>query len=80
MAMSNEKFDMVWDDFIDNASHKDFRHVSDVNCTTCGGDGIFTDYVDTYNGYNFVQEPVPNICPCVEENDEGVVKYWRKKI
>jgi len=79
LNMQINRFDEIYDNFLDQATTQDFRRVSDVDCNFCGGDGIFTDKEDWFDGSTTLQVNVPVICPCVEANEDGVIKYWENK-
>ena len=51
-----------------------------MDCAFCGGDGMFTDKEDWFDGVATLQVDVPVICPCVEANEDEVVKYWGNKV
>jgi len=78
--MQINRFDEIYDNFLDHATTQDFRQVSDVDCNFCGGDGMFTDKEDWFDGVATLQVDVPVICPCVEANEDEVVKYWGGKV
>ena len=78
--MQTNRFDKIYDNFLDHATTQDFRQVSDVDCNFCGGGGMFTDKEDWFDGVTTLQVDVPVICPCVEANEDEVVKYWGNKV
>jgi len=79
-VITDDYSDKIYDNFLNHATTQDFRQVSDVDCNFCGGDGMFTDKEDWFDGVTTLQVDVPVICPCVEANEDEVVKYWGNKV
>tara|TARA_Y100001951_G_C11226753_1_gene232162 strand:+ start:74 stop:334 length:261 start_codon:yes stop_codon:yes gene_type:complete len=71
--------DDIWMDFLENASDREYRRFALINCDECGGDGIYTDSQDDYSGGFCQQYEFPASCPCLAENDDKIVEYWRAK-
>jgi hypothetical protein len=69
--------DDVFDDFCEKANVDDFRHIANDDCSTCGGDGIYTDSQDDYSSGFCQQYEFPAICCCINENGDQAVKYWK---
>lgn len=68
--------DEIFELFCEKATTFDFRQVADNYCSTCGGDGIYTDSQDDYsNGFHNTYE-FPAICCCIHKNGDQAVKYW----
>ncbi len=68
--------DDTYNDFLDNCKDIDLRKLSDVDCKACNGAGLFNDYE---GDYEYGLNKITVICPCIEANEDNVVKYWNNK-